>query len=150
MMSFFYSFVYAIKGLLKAIRGERNLRFHLVAACYAVWMAVVFRLETTELILLVLTIALVISLELVNTAIELSWQNPSTENYEKAGAAKDVAAAAVLCSAIGAAVVGILLFFDLQKLSEITATLLSNPIYSVLFATSIVISFLFVFKFKER
>ena len=55
-------------------------------------------------------IALVISLEAVNTALEYLTDLVSPERHPLAGKAKDVAAAAVLIAAIGSAIVGLLIF----------------------------------------
>ena len=63
---------------MQAIRQEPHLRFHLMAAAFVLYFQRYFALERSELALLILTIALVISAELVNTAIErtvdLCWQ----------------------------------------------------------------------------
>ena len=55
---------------MQAIRQEPHLRFHLMAAAFVLYFQRYFTLERSELALLILTIALVISAELVNTAIE--------------------------------------------------------------------------------
>ncbi len=150
MMSFFKSFGYAFKGLYVTIRGERNFRFHIVAAGYSVWLAIMFRLEDTEFILLVLTITLVLASELINTAFEISWHNPEDRHYEKAGTVKDIAAAAVLVCAVGAVAVGLFLFLRIDKLISLAQLVFSNPLYAVIFAASLVVSFLFIFKIKEN
>ena len=92
LKKFFYSFTYPIKGLAYAYRNEQNL-------VVDVGMAI-----------LALTIGLVISCELVNTAIEAVVDLVTEEYHPLAKVAKDTSAAAVFVFAIVAVIVGIIIF----------------------------------------
>jgi diacylglycerol kinase (ATP) len=72
--------------------------------------ALVLRFSAIEFVGLVLCFAVVIAAELFNTALEVLIDYAWPEHHPMIGRAKDVAAAAVLMAAAGAAVVGILLF----------------------------------------
>ena len=100
-------FVYAYNGIRAAIREERNFRFHLCAALYAFVAAYWAQLPAVETALIALCVAAVLALELVNSAIERAVDKPDTTHWWSAGAAKDMAAGAVLVMAIGTVVVAV-------------------------------------------
>ena len=70
----------------------------------------IFHLSITEWLICILLFALVISLELVNTAIEAVVDLCSPDYHELAKYAKDVAAGSVLISAIASVVIGLIIF----------------------------------------
>ena len=86
------------------------MQFHLIAALAAVALAWRLDFSMLEQAVLLLTIAGVISAEMVNTAIETVINKISPEFHPLAKAAKDVAAGAVLVQAIAALGVGVVLF----------------------------------------
>jgi len=102
-----------------AWRTQPNLRLEslvgLVALGLAVWLQ-------TGLVAVVICIISVLSLELVNTAIEALVDLVSPDHHPLAGAAKDTAAAAVFIATVGSVVVGLLLFTRplLEKVGLIT------------------------------
>jgi len=104
------SFGYAISGLKIVFKEEHNARIHLIASVLAVLLGAFFHISITEWLLLVFVIALVISLEIVNTAIENIANFVCQEQNEDIKKIKDIAAAAVLVSAIAALLVGFLIF----------------------------------------
>jgi undecaprenol kinase len=104
------SFGYAIEGLVYLVRTQRNFRIHLLVALVAVATGAATSLNGVEWSVLVLTIALVIMTEALNTGVELAVSLASPELRPKAKAAKDVAAGAVLLAAIASVAVGIALF----------------------------------------
>ncbi|AHM56723.1 diacylglycerol kinase DgkA [Peptoclostridium acidaminophilum DSM 3953] len=106
------SFDNAIKGIIVALRSERNLRLHIFAAAIAVMLSILLGLSKLEIAAVLFSISLVISLELVNTAIEKAVDLFTSEYSEMAGFVKDVSAAAVMVAAINAAAIGYLVFFD--------------------------------------
>jgi diacylglycerol kinase (ATP) len=109
--SLLWSFDYAIRGIIYALRTQRNMRLHLAAAAVVFVMALVFRVTGLELIALVFAVAFVIVAELANTAIEAAV-DLATEGYDPMAAiAKDVAAGAVLIAALTAVAVGFVVFF---------------------------------------
>ena len=108
---FVRGFVYAYNGIRAAIREERNFRFHLCAALYAFVAAYWAQLPAVETALIALCVAAVLALELVNSAIERAVDKPDTTHWWTAGAAKDMAAGAVLVMAIGTVIVAVCLFW---------------------------------------
>ena len=92
------------------IAGEYNSRVHLVSAVVVVSAGLWFGLPRGDWLILILTIALVISLEAVNTAIEALCDLVSPDPHPKIKLAKDVAAGAVLVAAIAALFVAALIF----------------------------------------
>ena len=104
-------FVYAYNGIRAAIREERNFRFHLCAALYAFVAAYWAQLPAVETALIALCVAAVLALELVNSAIERAVDKPDTTHWWSAGAAKDMAAGAVLVMAVGTLIVALCVFW---------------------------------------
>jgi diacylglycerol kinase (ATP) len=105
-----YSFRHAGRGFAWAFSSQANVRVHLVAAAVVLVAALLLRFSSIEFVGLVLCFAIVIAAELFNTALEVLIDYAWPEHHPMIGRAKDVAAAAVLVAAIGAAVVGVLLF----------------------------------------
>lgn len=107
---FIRSFSYARAGAAHALRTQRNIWIHLLAAVLVAAVALWLRVSLVELALLVVTVTLVIVTEMVNTAIEVVVDHLSPEFREEAGVIKNVAAGAVLLAATGAVIVGCLIF----------------------------------------
>ena len=103
-------FLYAIAGVIAAVKGERNMRIHLLAAVAAVSLGAWLGLSACEWVAVVICCALVMSLECLNTAIEAAVDLASPEIHPLAKKAKDCAAGAVLIAAIGSAIVGCIIF----------------------------------------
>src|SRR5437867_9639490 len=104
------SFGYAFEGVAYILRTQRNARIEIAIAIAAVLVALWLGITSVEWAVLVLTIALVMTLEWVNTSLELAVSLASPERHPAAKAAKDVAAACVLLSALASIAVGVLLF----------------------------------------
>jgi len=92
------------------LRTQPNFLVHIVLATAALILAIVLRLSPPELALVILTIALVLVVECLNTAIEAVSDLVSPGFHPLIKRAKDVSAAAVLIGAIGALVIAVLLF----------------------------------------
>lgn len=107
---FIQSFRYAHLGASHALRNERNLWVHVFIAIAALVVAVFLKVSTIELAIIVLTITLVIVTEMINTAIEEAVNLVKPETHPLAALAKNIAAGAALTAAIGAVVVGLLIF----------------------------------------
>jgi diacylglycerol kinase len=103
------SFGHALSGLWWAWCHERNLRIHFGVAAAVCGLATWLRMERRDWAILVLTIALVIAGELLNTSLEAIVDLISPERHKLAKTAKDVAAAMVLVLAIAAVIVGLLI-----------------------------------------
>ena len=104
------SFGHAIDGIRHLLRTQRSFRIQVAAALAVLVAAGVLRFSPGEWALLLLTIALVLTLEGLNTGVEIAVTLASPEHRLEAKAAKDVAAGMVLLGAIAAAIVGVLLF----------------------------------------
>ena len=109
------SFKYAFEGITAAIKEEPNLKFHLLVAILVVTSGIYFNVTKFEWVILIIAIGLVIALELTNTAIEAIVDSFTEEQHPKAKYAKDIAAAAVMVSAIATAIVGIIIFLPYLK-----------------------------------
>ena len=110
MKKFFKGFVYSFKGLCYAFRTQLNFRVHCVATVLVVLLGLYFKLNSYEWLWITTAIAVVVILELVNTAVEVLVDLVSPEQTPKAGAIKDVASAAVLVGAILSLVVALFIF----------------------------------------
>lgn len=115
------SFRFAFLGGFHALRTERNLRIHLVAAVVVLVLAFAVGVPPADFTLLLLAIGLVVTAELLNTALEAAVDLWSPDYHPAAAVAKNVAAAAVLTSAIVSAAVGYIVFRD--HLSSLPAAL---------------------------
>jgi diacylglycerol kinase len=103
-------FKHSFRGISLAIISENNLRIHIVAAIIVVVISYIVKLNMLEWAVIILCIGLVIGLELINTAIEYLADAFTSEYNEKIKNVKDVAAGAVLISAIAStAVAGLIL-----------------------------------------
>lgn len=106
------SFNYAISGVIQALKSEPNMKVHFIIAFIVLFLSLLFNFSRVELIIILLTIGMVITAEMINTAIEKTVDLVTDDYHPLAKIAKDVAAGAVLVSSIIAVVVGYLLFFD--------------------------------------
>ena len=104
------SFKYAFQGILIAIKDEPNLQIHLCIAALVFFLGEYLEITTLEWIILIITSGVVIALELTNTAIEEIVNSFTQDIHPSAKKAKDVAAGAVLVSAIMAIAIGLLVF----------------------------------------
>lgn len=109
-MRFMTSVQNAWKGIRVAFISERHLRFHGLAALSALIGALILQFSFIEWIIVILVVIGMISLELVNTAIETVVDLVQPEWHQEAGKAKDIAAGACLIYACGAAVIGVMLY----------------------------------------
>lgn len=101
------SFGFAFKGLATLFRTQPNVWIHALAMVVVIGMGWYFQVSSTEWAVLLLCITLVLAAEAFNTSIEFLTDLASPEFHPLAGHAKDVAAAAVLISALGSIVVGL-------------------------------------------
>ncbi len=104
------SFVYAIRGIKQVVASQHNAWVHIALAFVAIALGFVFKINTIEWIAIVLSIGLVLAAEVFNSAIETLVDLVSPAYNEKAGKIKDMAAGAVLITAITAAIIGMIIF----------------------------------------
>lgn len=104
------SFLFALQGLRTAVTTERNIKVMLVIGACAVVAGIVLRIDLLSWAIVLLCCGVVISAELVNTAVETVVDLVSPEFHPLAGRAKDIAAAAVWVLSVIVGVVGLLVF----------------------------------------
>lgn len=106
----FDAFKNAINGIIFTLKGQINFKIQILFAVIIFILGFVFKFNITEFLILVITISMVFMAEMINTAIETVVDLCTQEYNEKAKNAKDIAAGAVVISAINSVIVGILLF----------------------------------------
>ncbi|MDK2791722.1 MAG: diacylglycerol kinase [Deferribacteres bacterium] len=114
----------AIEGILYAVKSERNLKIHILLSIAVLIAALFLNITPLEYIILAITITLLISFELINTAIEKITDAIFKDKCEEAKRIKDIAAGAVLLSAFGAVYIGYFTVFNRMK--HATNSLLSK------------------------
>jgi diacylglycerol kinase len=103
------SFYFAFAGLFYLFRTQRNARIHLIIAAAACGLALWLRISRSDWAILVLSIAAVIILEGLNTAMEAAVDLASPQLHPLAKTAKDLAAGMVLVAALASVAVGLLI-----------------------------------------
>jgi len=104
------SFAYALQGLAFLVRTQPNARLHLLATVLVCAAGVYVGLSRVDGLWITVAIVLVWSAEAFNTALEQLADTLHPEWHPGIGRAKDVAAAAVLIAALGAAAIGVVVF----------------------------------------
>ena len=107
---FFKSFKYAFSGLRKAYQTEQNLIIHTLVTFLVLGLSWYFKISTIELMFIIFAIGLVITLELINTAIENTVDMAMPNKHPLAKNAKDIASSAVLVASITAIIIGLIVF----------------------------------------
>lgn len=109
--NFSNTFKNARKGMRLSIKSERNIRVHLFTASLVLVTAYCLNFSIVKFCILLLTIAGVISAEMLNSSIEFSLDAIFHNRYcRMVGMAKDIAAGAVMLVTISAVMIGVLLF----------------------------------------
>jgi len=109
--AFLRGFRYAFDGIRNLFVSQRNAKVHLLAAIAVIVGGLYFSISVYEWIAVILCIVLVLAAEAFNTAIEKLVDEISPEIKPSAGKIKDLAAGAVFLTAIGAALIGIIIFW---------------------------------------
>ena len=104
------SFKYAIEGIWTSFKTERNMKIHIFIMILVIISGIILTINKSEWIICIILFAIVIGSELFNTSIETIVDMVMPEKNEKAKIAKDVSAGAVLVVAIGAAIIGLVIF----------------------------------------
>ncbi len=105
-----YSFRYALNGLKILIKEEHNSRIHFLAAIVTIGTGFILKISLTEWIAVAFAIGFVITMELINSAIENICDFISPGKHDLIKKIKDLSAAGVLISAITALVIGLIIF----------------------------------------
>ncbi len=104
------SFKFALSGILYLFKHENNARVHLLAAVVATGLGFWFKISSTEWCFVVLAIGLVSAAEAFNSALEKLCDMVEPEQHPQIKIIKDVAAGAVLLTALAAAIIGFIVF----------------------------------------
>ncbi len=110
------SFHYALLGLADAWKNERNMKIHTIATMVAVAAAFVLGFERWEWLFMLSAVFLVLTMEMLNTALERVVDLFTMEFHPLARLAKNAAAGAALLAAIYAMAVAVIIF--LPRISE--------------------------------
>lgn len=100
--------------------------------------------------LIVLTCALVIAAEIMNTSIEVVIDKVSPKYNMFALIGKDIAAGAVLVTAIGAIVIGVFMFWDVDVFARIFAYFTGNIIRPLILLATLALAVWFIASTKPR
>lgn len=109
MKSLLSSFKYAFRGIKLSLEG-RNFKIHLIALIIVAGISYYLQINNQDWINIILISTMVLAMEGINTAIERLCDVLHPEKGEGIRNVKDIAAGAVLISAIGAFIIGILIF----------------------------------------
>jgi diacylglycerol kinase (ATP) len=114
---FIKSFTHALRGITFLFNSQSNARIELIITVIVIIAGILFKISTSEWLVILLCIALVLSLEGINTAIEIFADKLHPDFDKEIGKVKDVAAGAVLIASIVAAIIGFIIF--VQRLLDI-------------------------------
>ena len=104
------SFRCAFRGLSELFKTQNNARIHALAALSVLLAGIYFRVSPVEWAVLSLAIAVVLATEAMNTAVEILSDRITLQQDPAIGRVKDMAAGAVVVSAIGATAAGLFIF----------------------------------------
>lgn len=144
------SFYFAGRGIAFCLRHERHLRVHLTVTAYVMSFSSFYEFTKTDYAVLILTCAAVVSAEIFNTAVEVVIDKVSPKYNVFAMIGKDIAAGAVLFTAVGAIAVGIFMLWDIGTFVKIFEFFTSDIIKPLILLISLVLSGLFIFSAKPR
>lgn len=104
------SFKYAFNGFKVLLKKEHNARLHLFFTILVIVLGFIFNISILEWLFILFAIGFVFTTEILNTCIEKLADFISPEKNEKIKIIKDLAAAAVLTSAIISVIIGFIIF----------------------------------------
>jgi len=110
MMKRIKSFSVAFKGIGLLFKSQVNARIHLIATILVIILGCLFKISIIEWLVISLCIGLVLSLEAINSAIEILCDKIEPNQDEFIGKVKDLSAGGVLIGAIIAAIAGCIIF----------------------------------------
>lgn len=105
------SVIYALNGVRLAFRSQRNFRKHIVIALFTFAIAFLLRVELIEFCIILFANMFVLIVEMINSVIEFVIDAYYKNKWAKlAKLSKDIAAGAVLLSAVTSAVISLLIY----------------------------------------
>ena len=109
-MKILRSFVFAFNGLRICFNSETNFKIHTLFAVVAILLGIAFKITAAEWLAVIFSIAFVVAMEMVNTAIEKLCDVVQPDFHSGIKKVKDIAAGAVLLAAIGSVVTDGIIF----------------------------------------
>ena len=111
MQKFSDALKHGFEGIAYSVKTQRNFRYQLIIFCIVIIASWFFQLTFTEFAVILALSALVLSMEIMNTAVEKTVDTfTQGKRHESAKIAKDAAAGAVVMAALFSIVVGIIIF----------------------------------------
>jgi len=107
---FVISFTHACRGVKILIKTEQSFRLQIAIGAAALLLLAIFPISSFERIVVLLLIALVLSLEMINSIFERLVDTFKPRIHPVVGEIKDIMAAAVLVMSVGAAIIGLEIF----------------------------------------
>lgn len=104
------SFKYAFRGIAEGFKGQWNIKIHFLFALAAIALSYYLELRTSRFCIILLCCGAVISIELINTAIEKLCDLVEPNKNEKVRVIKDISAGAVLIVSIVSLIIGLIIF----------------------------------------
>ena len=129
----------AVNGIIYTATTQRNFRIQLTLAVIIMMLSLFYGLDTTQFLCLVFALFFVLFAEMVNTAIETVVDLFVDVYHPKAKIAKDVAAGAVVLSAVNAVFVGYFIFLKTENLAGLSQSVFNNMIKSPVHLTFVAI-----------
>lgn len=109
-MKIIKSFSFAWHGLQTCFTSETNFKIHILFAAIATVFGFVLKISAAEWLAIIFCIALVIAMEMINTAIEKLCDVVQKEVHPQIKKVKDIAAGAVMLAACSSLLVGVIIF----------------------------------------
>ena len=109
------SFGFAFRGIWRLLRSQANARIHLIATVAVVFLGLILRISAVDWCLVIGAASMVWAAEALNSALEFLADYSAPKWHPLIEHAKDVAAGAVLLTAIGALIIGVIVFFPHVK-----------------------------------
>ena len=144
----FKSFFYAFRGIISTVNTERNMRIHITCILYMFGFLLLgdfFTLTKGDWCALLIACALVLSGEVINTAIENVVDMVTKDYNEYAKKAKDAASGAVLINAIFAVIIGLVVLLQPEAFKAMFGYFKENIMMLALLVLSIIPATLFIF-----
>lgn len=140
------SFSFAVRGFGYCIKNERNMRIHLVLTLLVGLFCYFYKATQAECLAVFICVGFVMSSEMINTSIEalVNLESPSYNNLAKI--AKDVAAGAVLVSALVAMIIAGVVFLQFERLLLAFVAIWSSIWGVAVFAVLLILGGIFVFR----
>ena len=107
--SLFKSFSFAIHGISHVFKHERNFRIHTLSVILVLILAFLFKCDFIELSLLIIVMGMVLVAEMINSAIEYTWDKLEPNHHPVVGIIKDTMSGSVLIASLVAFFVGLLI-----------------------------------------